>query len=179
MLDPKLLADSSSGIGALGFNLNDFLIQLVTFVLALIILKRYAFTPIANILRKRKETIEHGVKLEEDLKKEKAELDKKVDDTLRATRVKADGIISDAKASARQTVKDAEDQARVKADAISKEAEAQIALSTDKARKELEGELVGLISEVSSAVIEEKVDSEKDAKLIERSLKERTLKEAS
>ena len=67
-------ADSTSGIGALGLDWKAFIIQLITFVLAFFILKRYAFVPIGKIMQQRRETIESGVKLGEKMQKDQIEL---------------------------------------------------------------------------------------------------------
>ncbi|HTB49018.1 MAG TPA: F0F1 ATP synthase subunit B [Verrucomicrobiae bacterium] len=164
---------SSTGIGALGFSGQAFLIQLITFVLAYLVLRRYAFGPILDVMRRRRETIEHSVKLAEQLKNEQIELDKKVEKELHKARQEADAIISSAQDSGRQAIHEAEDKARDKAAGILKEAESRLVQDTARARKQLEGELVGLISDVTEAVIDEKVDAKKDAALIERALKER------
>ena len=166
-------ADSSSGIGALGIDVKAFVIQLITFVLVFLVLKRYAFEPIIKLMRERRETIEQGVKLGEQMQKEKIELQAKVDETLQKARQEADGIIASAQDTGRQAIRDAEDKATAKAAGILKEADARIAQDTTRARKLLEGELVGLISDATEAIIEEKVDAKKDADLIERVLKER------
>src|ERR1700679_1269755 len=108
-------SDSTSGIGALGFDGKAFLIQLITFILAFLVLRRWAFRPIIKILNERRETIENGVKLGDQLKQEQAELETKVEQTLQETRRKADGIIADAQDNGRQIVKEAEDKAREKA----------------------------------------------------------------
>jgi F-type H+-transporting ATPase subunit b len=166
-------ADSSSGIGALGFSGQAFLIQLITFILAYLVLRRYAFGPILNALQQRRETIESSVKLTADLQKEKTELEEKVEKALRDSRQQADSIIAGAQDAARQAILEAEDKARGKAAAIIKDAESRIVTDTSRARKQLEKELVGLISDVTEAIIDEKVDAKKDAQLIERALKGR------
>lgn len=165
--------DSSSGIGALGFDGKAFLIQLITFVLAFLVLKRWAFGPIVKALNERRETIENGVKLGEQLKKEQAELEAKVTATLQETRAQADSIIAEAQDSGRQIVKEAEDKARDKAAGVVAEAESRIAQDTARARQALEKELVGLVSDATEAVVEAKLDAKKDAVLIERALKEK------
>lgn len=165
-------AAESSGIGALGINGKAFLIQLITFLLAFLVLKRYAFKPIAKVLNERRQTIESGVKLGEDMQKERAKLDDNVAKILRDTRREADTILASAQDDARQTVRDAEDKARQKATGILKEAESRIAQDTARARKQLEKELVGLVSDATEAIIGEKVDAKKDAQLLERALKE-------
>lgn len=166
-------ADSSSGLGALGFDGTAFLIQLATFVLAYLVLRRYAFGPILKVMKQRRETIADGVKLTEQLRKEKAELEAKVEQSLHEARQQADGIIAGAQDAARQTVREAEDKARDKAALILKDADSRIAQDTARARQALEKEVVGLISEATEAIIEEKVDTKKDAELIERALRER------
>lgn len=167
------LGDTTSGIGALGFDAKAFVIQLITFILAYLVLKRWAFGPIIKVLRERRETIENGVKLGEQLRKERSDLEAKVAATLQETRQKADGIIAEAQDSGRQIVKEAEDKAREKAAGVVAEAESRIAQDTARARKSLEKELVGLVSDATEAIVEEKIDAKKDAQLIDRALKEK------
>lgn len=166
-------AESASGLGALGVDGTAFLIQLVTFVLAFLVLKRFAFKPIIKVLRERRETIENGVKLGEQMKQEEAKLAAKVDETLHEARKEADSIIATAQDSGREAVREAEEKARAKAAGIVTAAESSIAQETARARKQLEQELVGLISDATEAIIDEKVDAKKDAALIERALKGR------
>jgi F-type H+-transporting ATPase subunit b len=165
-------ADSTTGIGALGVDWKSLVIQLVTFVLAYLVLQKFAFKPIIKILNERRAIIESGVTLGEQMKKDKAELETKVADELHAARKEADGIIAEAQDAARQSVRDAEDKAREKAAGILAEADARIETDTKRARKQLEGELIGLISDATEAIIGEKVDAKKDAQLIDRALQE-------
>jgi F-type H+-transporting ATPase subunit b len=165
--------ESSDGIGALGVSGQAFLIQLLTFVVVFLILRKYAFKPIVKVMEQRRELIESGVQLGEDMRKERAELDARVERELQDARKKADGIISDSQTTARQITADAETKANAKADVILKEAEGRIQQDTARARKQLEKELVGLISEATEAIIDEKVDAKKDAALLDQALKGR------
>jgi F-type H+-transporting ATPase subunit b len=175
MIQPLLtqFGDSSSGLGALGFDPKAFLIQLITFILAFLVLKRFAFGPIAKLLQERRETIERGVKLGEAMRQEKAELEKKIEVQLHDARQQADKLIAGAEETARETVHEAEAKAREKSDAIVAEADSRIATDAARVRKELEKELTNLVAEATEAVIDEKVDAKKDAQLIEKALKER------
>lgn len=163
---------SGSGLSALGVDGKAFLMQLVTFLLAFLVLKRFAFKPILRVLNERHELIESGVKLGEEMQKERAKLDQTVENTLQDARKEADGIIAAAHETSRETIREAEDKARTKADGILKDAESRIKTDTARARKKLEGELVGLISDATEAIIGEKVDAKKDAQLIDKALKE-------
>lgn len=164
--------DSSSGIGALGVDGKAFIIQLVSFVLAFLVLKKWAFGPIVHMMEQRRQTIENGVTLGEKMKKDQAALEAQVAETLQKARQEADSIIGQAHETSRQTVREAEAQARDKAAGILAEAEDRIKTETSRARKKLEGELIGLISDATEAIIGEKVDAKKDAALIDRALKE-------
>jgi F-type H+-transporting ATPase subunit b len=164
---------SSSGLGALGVNGSAFIIQLITFILAYLVLRRWAFGPILKVLRERRETIESGVKLGEQMRKERETLKSEVDKELHDARRQADSIIAEAQESGREVVKAAEDKARSKAEIIVKEAENRIEQEANRMRKQLEGEVVSLVSDATEAIIDEKVDTKKDSELIEKVLKER------
>lgn len=164
-------AEESSGIGALGVDGKAFLIQLLTFLLALWVLQRFAFKPIMKVMDERRETIEKGVNLGDEMKKERAELEAEVSKQLKKARAQADEIIAGAEETAREAAAASEAKTQAKADAILKEAESRIVQETTRARKKLEGELVGLVAEATEAIIDEKVDARKDAQLIDKALK--------
>jgi F-type H+-transporting ATPase subunit b len=141
-------------------------------VLAYVVLRKFAFGPIIKVLNQRRETIESGVTLGEQMRKEKAEAEKAVAEKLQAARLQADGIVAEAEAAARETVRTAEEKAQEKAATIIEEGKVRGEQEVDRARKALESELVGLISEATEVIIGEKVDAKKDSALIDRALKE-------
>ncbi len=164
-------ASEAAGGNALGISGSAFLIQLVTFGLAFWVLKKFAFGPILSILAKRRETIEAGVTLGEEMRQERAMVAEKSEAALKAARAKADAIIADAEAAARDRVRASEEEAAKKAAAIVKEGQARGEQEVTRARKAFQGELVGLISDATEVIIDEKVDAKKDAQLIDRALK--------
>lgn len=165
--------ETSSGIGALGLDVKALIIQLISFVLAFLVLKKWAFGPIVRMMERRRETIEKGVKIGEEMKKEKVAFEEKVAKALADARKEADSVVSGANSQAREVIREAEDRAREKAEAIIAEAQERIDQDTKRARAKLEKELVGLIAETTEAVVGEKMDAGKDAALIDKALKER------
>lgn len=161
----------ASGIGALGVDGKAFIIQLVTFVLAFWVLKRYAFGPIMKVLNERRELIESGVRLGEEMKKERTTLEAQISEKLADARAEADAILVSAHEDAREVVREAEDKANAKADNILSDAKNRISQETARARQNLEKEMVSLVSEATEAIIGEKVDAKKDAALVDRALK--------
>ena len=51
------------------------------------------------------------------------------------------------------------------------DAEARINEDTEQAKRKLEKEIVGLVSEATEVIVDEKVDAKKDASLIAKALK--------
>lgn len=162
----------ASGPAALGISLQAFVIQLLTFLIVFLALKKWAFGPIIKMLNQRRELIEDGVSLGEKMQAQEADAEAKVAEQLHAARQKADGLLADADTEARQRIQKAEEAAKGRTDAMIKDAEAQIKQASDRERKRLEKDVVALVSEVSEAVIQEKVDAKKDAAIIDKALRE-------
>ena len=167
-------ADQSSGIGALGVNLQALIIQLVTFLIVLWVLERFAFKPILKVLNDRRELIEAGVKLGAEMQKKNDELISKTDELLHKAQKDADKIISDSKDEAKSIVAESEESAKNKADAILDDANRTIDQNTQRAKKKLEKDLVGLISEATEAIVGEKINPEKDSQILDKILKGKT-----
>lgn len=170
---PVIFGQSSSGLGALGVSGSAFVIQLITFILAILVLKKWAFKPIIKLLNERRNTIDQGVQLGEQMRRDKAELEAKIASTLHEARLAADKILAEAHGVGRQAIAEAEEAARTKADGILAAASDRIEQDTTLARKRLEKDLAGLVGEATEAIIHEKVDVKKDAALIERALKQK------
>lgn len=162
---------ASSGLGALGISPGAFLIQLITFVLVFLLLKRFAFGPIVRTLEERRKVIDDGVRMGLRMEKEKAKLDEDVAKAMREARHEADQIIANAHKEARVVIRDAEKAAQRKADVMLADAEVRAAEEAKQARKNLEKDLVGLVSEATEAIVGEKVDAKKDAEIVARAMK--------
>lgn len=160
-----------SGIGALGVDGKTFIIQLVTFIIVVLVLRKFAIKPILKLLAERREKIEAGVNLGEKMEKDKREMEKKVADALAEARKQADGIIAEASDRGRELVNEAENKAKAKAESIIKSAEERSRQDIARARKQLEGELAGLVAEATEVLLDEKIDAKKDASLIDKALK--------
>lgn len=164
-------ADHAGESGILGFSLQAFLIQIVTFILVFFLLKKFAFSRIVAMLDKRHEVIEAGVRHGMEMEKERANLEKEIAKIVREARHDADEIIGTANKEARELVREAEKSAHKKTEVMLADAEARINEESEQARRKLEREIVGLVSEATEAVVEEKVDAKKDAELIDRAIK--------
>jgi len=161
---------TSSGLGALGVSWSALVIQLITFILGFFVVKKYAVKPIMKILDERHQKIETGLKLSEKLIKQEKELQIKVESMIHQARVNADQIIADSKEEAQAMIKKAEVEANKRAELIINEAQERINLETARAKRELEKDILTLIGETTEALLREKIDRDKDIKLISRLL---------
>lgn len=168
-----MAAESSSGspLEALGVSFKTFIIQLITFVLVFLLLKRFAFGPISRMLNERRLTIDDGVKMGQKLAKEREKFEQEMANATRNARTEADKIIANAHKEAREVIREAEKTAQRKADTMLTDAEARIAEEIDRSRRKLEKDVVGLISDATEAIVGEKLDPKKDAELVDRVMK--------
>jgi F-type H+-transporting ATPase subunit b len=164
-------AAGGSPLAALGVDGKSFLFQLITFVLVFLLLKKFAFKPITNMLAERRKVIDDGVRMGLRMEKEKAKLDDEVAKVMREARHEADQIIAGAHKESRQVIRDAEKAAQHKADLILADAEVRATEEAAQARRHLEKELVGLVSEATETIVGEKVDAKRDAELVKRAMK--------
>jgi F-type H+-transporting ATPase subunit b len=160
----------SGGISALGLDPIAILAQTATFLLLFFIIKKFALSKIVDTLEKRRQTIDDGVRLGLELADQKEKLGVKVEEMLAEARLEADKIIASSEQEAGAIIKEAELQASAKADDMLAEARIRIDKDIDAARKGLEKEVVSLIAAATEKIIGEKLDAQKDAKLIEKVL---------
>lgn len=159
------------GFAALGFDPRAFLIQLITFLFVFYILYRFVFARIVAMLEARREAVEEGLRLTTEMQAERDKLEKEVTLTRKEARKEADEILASTHERAGSIVKAAEDQAQAKTDAMMVDAKKRIVEETARARRKLETEIVDLVVEATEAVTKEKLDTSKDAKLVESALK--------
>lgn len=168
--DFQLLAKSSSGLGTLGVSGPAIIIESITFILGFLVLRKWAFGPIIRVLRERRELIEKGVNLGEEMKKERAKLEEEVEHKISEARIKADAILADAAAEAKDAIHKAEGDALARAEVIINEAKEQTKQDIARAKKQLEGEIISLLSDATEVLVGEKVDPKKDADLVRKAL---------
>ncbi len=163
--------ETATGIAALGIDAKAFIIQLVTFLLVYLILRKFVFKRIVDALQTRQQTIEQGIALTTELVSQKDELDKEAADIRKQARKEAEKVVADSHAEATAMIKAAEEAALIKAQAVIDDAHRKIADDAARARRELESEMVELVISATEKVAGEKLDAKKDNALITGALK--------
>lgn len=155
----------------LGIDGQTLLFQFITFLLVFLVLRRFAVKPIVALLDKRHKTIDDGVRMGLAMEKEKAKFDRELEKMMRDARHEADQIIARANKEARETQRAAEQEAKKKASAMLIDAEERMAEEAKQARKNLEKDLIKMVSDVTEAIVGEKVDAKRDAELVKKAMK--------
>lgn len=160
------------GISALGLNLKGFIFQLITFVLLLLILKRWVFPRLVATLEKRREVLEQSLVHARQTEEALHSAETRAAGLLKKAREQADAALADAKRQTEAIIAKAETAAVERSDRILKESESLLKQQTAGLREELRSELAELVVLTTEKVIEKKLDDKSDRVLIEHSLKE-------
>jgi F-type H+-transporting ATPase subunit b len=162
----------AGGIGALGLDVRAFIFQLITFALVLLLLRKFVYGKLVNTLEERRKAVESSINQAVEAAKELEKADVKVAGMIKEARTEAEGIVATAHKEAVSMNEDAEAKARKRADHIVSEARAQLDQDVLKARQALKDETKQLVVQATEKILKEKIDTQKDGKLIESALKE-------
>ena len=160
-----------SGIAALGFNVPAFLFQLLSFVIVLLILKKFAFGKLVDTLEARRKTVEDSIQQAAETEAKLKNAEKTIAGMLTEARKQADDVVATSHKEAGQMLQEAENKAAKRAEHIVTEAKAQMDIELGKARDALKDETAKLVAMATEKIIGEKLDASKDAALINSAVK--------
>ena len=135
-----------------GWTPQLFLSQVVVFLIVAFLLKKFAFKPVMEMLEKRRQTIEQGLKHAEQMKQELAQAQAKAQEVIGQAGAQATKIIEEARAAAAR-VQEAETQKAIAAAAelIAKAKEAN-SLELARMKTELRAEIGRLVVDTTAKV---------------------------
>ncbi|HSH18048.1 MAG TPA: F0F1 ATP synthase subunit B [Candidatus Saccharimonadales bacterium] len=164
--------ESAGLLGALGINWKLFVTQLLAFMVLVAIIGKFVIPPLTRSIDKRRESIEEGLQQAKEAREASEKAEQRVATMLAEARTEADDIIARSKTEANAQVAEAEEKARARADQIVKDAHTQLEADIAKARVALKKDTAALVAMATERILREKIDSDKDAKLIDRALAE-------
>lgn len=159
-----------------GISWQALLFQAITFLLVVFVLKKYVVGRIYDVIDAREKKIQEGLDKAVMAQKELENAQDKIASILGDARAQAEVIVTSAKKESAGIVKTAEEKAAMRAEAIVADAQMKLAVDIDIARQSLRTEATRLISEVSGAIIKEKLTTKKDLELIQAELEARRVK---
>lgn len=165
-------AEQPGGIAALGLNVKAFLFQLITFVLVLLLLRRFVFPKLVATLEQRRATLEASLDQAKKTEEALASAQNEAESLIAKARQQSDTALAEAKKAAQLVIADAEVAGSTKAARIIADAQADLTRQQQQLRDELKGELTELVAQATETVIRKKLDRKADEALIAASLKE-------
>ncbi len=156
----------------LGIEPRLLLAQIVNFAIIVFVLSKFLYKPILDMLEKRKNDIEKGLKMTEDMKEEEAKLSQKRQKMIEVTRKEASDILDEARKQAKEEEKDIIAQAHTDAEAILAKGKADAATARVDMEKSVEQSAIDLAVSISERLLTDVLSAEDKHKLIAKHIKE-------
>ncbi|HKY20519.1 MAG TPA: F0F1 ATP synthase subunit B [Vicinamibacterales bacterium] len=149
-----------------------FIWTIVTFLVLLTLLAKFAWRPLLQSLAAREETIRKSLADAEKARLELERLNQESEAIIRQARVDAESIVGASRADAERLRGELRDKARSEADVIIKNAERQIQLETARALEQIRHEAGDLSVAIASKIIQRNLTREDNEKLIDEALRQ-------
>ncbi len=159
-----ILADTGGG---LGINALGFLSQLISFLIVLFILWKWAFPLITKTLEKRQAVIREGIENAEKAKRDLADAAANAERILAQARVQAQETIERAQKAAQQEEKRILEEASARAEQVGQQQIQRIQQEANRARAELGRLVVNLSIDAAGRVVGRSVNNDDNRRLVE------------
>jgi len=153
-----------------------FIWTIITFLVLLFLLAKFAWKPLMAMLDKREDMIRESLDNVEKAKDELERINTESGEMLAQAREEAQNILKQSKETAEKLKSDVLNQAEEKARLIRQEAEASIETAKDKALAEIKSEVVDLSLQIAGKLIRKNISAQENQDLIEQSLRQMTSK---
>ncbi len=145
---------------------------IVTFVVLLLLLAKFAWRPLLEALERRQEAIRKSLDEARQAKQELGRLHEESARILAQARAEADAIISRTRADAVRAGEELKQKARADAENIVKHAEREIQLETSRALQKVRQEAVDISIDIASKILQRNLSREDNERLIAETLQE-------
>lgn len=170
------MAAEGGGIGdlfvALGLDWRSLLLNAVAFLVIVWLLGKYVYPVLLKTLDAKRGELEAAARSQQEASEALAKAEQSAAKIVAEARDSARELTGAAKQEAADIVKAAETRATEQAERITAQAREQLARDVEAARRELKAETARLVVAATERVTGERLDSDRDAALIQRSLGE-------
>ena len=149
-----------------------FIWTILTFLVLVAALAKFAWRPLLQTLSAREETIRKSLADAERARQELERLNRESEAIIRQARGEAENIVGASRADAERLRAELREKARAEADGILKNAERQIQLETARALEQIRHEAADLSVAIASKIIRKNITREDNERLIDEALKQ-------
>ncbi|MDD3601130.1 MAG: F0F1 ATP synthase subunit B [Defluviitoga tunisiensis] len=154
----------------LSFNLTS-IVNLVGFIFFMLLMYKLLYKPYFEITDKRKQEVEKNLSEAEKLRLEAQNKKNELDKQLREIEEERTQIILKAEEQAKLILKSVQEEAENQRKYIIDKAEKESEEIRTKALKELQSQIVAMALSISSMILKEQVDKQKNEEIIKRALR--------
>jgi F-type H+-transporting ATPase subunit b len=147
-----------------------FIWTIVTFLVLLTLLAKFAWGPLLKSLEGRQEQIRKSLEDAEKARQELERLNQESAQIIRQARIEAESIVTKSRADGERLREEMKVKARAEAETIAKNAERQIQLETQRALQQIRHEAIDLSVEIASKLLQRNLTKEDNERLIAEAL---------
>ena len=147
-----------------------FIWTIITFLVLLGLLAKFAWGPLLKALESRQEEIRKSLDDAQQAKQELERVNQESAQIVNRARVDAEAIITQSRSDGDRLREEIKQKARAEADHIVKNAERQIQLETSRALEQIRREAVDLSVMIASKIIQRNLSREDNERLIDEAL---------
>ena len=147
-----------------------FIWTVLTFLLLLTVLAKFAWKPLLSMLDDRQRSIEDSLLSAEKARQELEGINKKSEAIISKAKTEAQSIVTDAKSAAEKLKEDIVAKANQEADGQLEKAKNQIGVEKNKALLEIRKEVVDLSINVAEKIIKKNISIDDNAAIIDESI---------
>ena len=149
-----------------------FVWTILTFLILVALLARFAWRPLLQALERRQATIAQALEDAQRARQELERLQRESTQIMAQARAEAESILARSRSDAEALREELKQKARTEAAAIVKNAERQIQLETARAVQQIRHEAVDLSVAIASKILRRQVTREDNEALIQEALKQ-------
>ncbi len=149
-----------------------FIWTIVTFLVLLTLLAKFAWKPLLEALETRQQGIRQALDDAQAAKQELQRLEQEAAQMMRKARAEAEVLITQSRADADRLREEIRQKAKADAEGIMRNAERQIQLETGRALQQIRSEAVDLSVMIASKIIQRNITKEDNERLIADALKQ-------
>jgi len=149
-----------------------FIWTIVTFLVLLALLAKFAWRPLLEALESRQERIRKSLEDADRARQELERLQQESAKILQQARIEADSIVTQTRTDAERLREELKQKAKEEADNILRNAQQQIQLQTRQAIQQIRHEVADIAVLLASKLLERNLAKEDNARLIDDTLKQ-------
>lgn len=155
-----------------GFHYGDMLMQLFFFIVLLLLVRKFAWGPVMNMMQKREDYVAGEIEAAEKSRAEAEQASKEAMEQLKQTKQEAQAMIEEARNAGTRQQEEIIAAAKAEADRMKESAQVDIQNEKEKALQALQDKVASLSVLIASKVIEKEISSQDQEKLINDYIKE-------